>query len=238
MTNDPWQRLFDAIDPVKGMSDTEIDALIPTEGLAQRVQNREARKPADSSRWRSTRRVAIVATIVVLIVAGIVTGAIVRAPSPKASLVECYSRDSPTSSVTAAVPYTRHSMASCQTQSRWRLGPRGHASSGILCVLSNGTLGAFPAPTGTTSCAKMGLASFNSLKNPQVFRFEKYAHRYFVNNPCVPPTDARRQILELIGRFGLVGWHVFLNSTAPSRGCAIVAVESRSQVISITAASR
>jgi len=235
LKHDPFQRLFDAVDPVKVLSDADIDALVPTEDLVQRILRQEENKPRVQFYRRISRRTAIISTVAVLVVAGAATAVtFLRSPVSNTSLVSCYSHDSLHSKVIAVPTYAAHPLASCQTQLHWKPTPKGATPSGFLCVLSNGTLGGFPPSNEIENCAKLGLVTFNGkLKYPGVLKFEGSAHRYFSVNSCASVTDARKQMLRLIRRFKLSGWQVQIGGSRSAGSCATFGMQSQREIVNI-----
>lgn len=234
MTHDPLQKAFDAIDPTKDMSDAQLQALLPTEALLSRLHESRANPPTGQVLRFRWRKVAIISSSAVLVLAGTAAAiTFLRSPVLDVTHMGCFQMVSLHTNE-KVIPYSSNPLASCEQAMHWKPIPGSPAPSGSLCVLSDGSLAGFPPSRNPETCARLGLATFNGqLKNPEVVRFEQAARSYFASNSCVSPPAARREMLNLIGRFGLAGWRVQSSGSAATTACASFGIQVHLRIVDI-----
>lgn len=143
MTHDPLQELFDSIDSVKYLSDTQLDAQHPTTDLLDRLHHDIATESVSWFRRKVWRRTAIVTVSSVLVLAGTAAAiTILRSPVQVTTSMSCFRADSLHSGADV-IAYSDHPLAACQSVMHWSSG-LSTKSKGLLCVLSNGSLAGFP----------------------------------------------------------------------------------------------
>lgn len=234
MTHDPLQKAFDAIDPTKDMSDAQLQALLPTDVLLSRLRESIDKQPTGQVLKVRWRKVAIISSSAVLALAGTAAAiTFLRSPVQDVTHIGCFQTVSLHTNE-KVIPYSSIPLAACEQAMHWTPISRSPAPSGSLCVLSDGSLAGFPPSRDPGTCARLGLATFNGrLKNPEVIRFEQAARSYLTSHPCASPPAARREMLNLIGRFGLAGWRVRASGSATSTACASFGIQIHRRIVDI-----
>lgn len=234
MTHDPLQKAFDAIDPTKDVSDAQLLSQLPTEALLNRLHESLTQQPTGRVLKFGWRKVAIISSSAVLALAGTAAAiTFLRSPVQDVTHIGCFQTASMHTNV-KVIPYSSQPLASCERAMHWQSVPGSPAPSGSLCVLTDGSLAGFPPSRSPETCARLGLASFNGkLKNPEVIRFEQAARSYFANHSCASPPAARREMLILIGRFGLTEWLVQASGSAAPTACASFSIQVHSRIVDI-----
>lgn len=234
MTHDPLQKAFDAIDPTKDMSDAQLRELLPSEALLSRLHESRANPPTGQVLKFRWRKVAIISSSAVLVLAGTAAAiTFLRSPVQDVTHIGCFQTVSMHTNV-KVIPYSSNPLASCEHAMNWKPVSGSPAPSGSLCVLSDGSLAGFPPSRSPETCARLGLATFNGrLKNPEVIRFEQAAHSYLASHSCASPAAARREMLNLVGRFGLAGWRVQSSGSAATTACASFGIQIHRRIVDI-----
>jgi hypothetical protein len=125
------------------------------------------------------------------------------------------------------ISYGNNPLALCAQVMHWQAPREGPHGRGILCILSDGSLGAFPPPSRSEDCAKLGLIAFNGrLASPRVAAFQRAAEDYFFSNhQCDSSQIAKGSMLRLLGKFGVVGWRVEATGSKSRTACATLSFE-------------
>ncbi len=235
MKDDAFRQLFNAVDPVKGLGDKELDAIFPADRVLRRIQTEYSSKQFRGFRHRSWRRTAIVSISAILVFAGTAAAiTLLRSPVSNTYRFSCYSQDSLHSRVVEEFSYSSHPLELCHSELKWKRERKGATPSGFLCVLLDGSLAGFPPSAHNENCAKLGLAVFNGrLKYPRVLSFENLVERYFSKNQCVSISTAQKRVLLLIGKYGLVGWRIRTSGSDSRVACATFGIQVGSRIIDI-----
>jgi hypothetical protein len=232
--NDPFEKVFQNIDPLKEFSDDQIETLMPVGNILRRIQvDIETKR---RGRFIPTRhRVAVISTVAVLAISGTAAAlTLLRSPVRDTSSLACYSQDSLTAKLIEVFPYNSKPLEFCRSEMDWKNLGEGKKSHGAVCVLSNGTLGAFPSNGERGACAKLGLSVFNGkLKYPLVSKFEAAATDFFSHHQCVSRNAGRARVLALMGRYGLIGWHLHETGSGAAGACATFDFDVASRTIHI-----
>lgn len=226
MSADPFKKIFESVDPTRGVSAGEIDKIIDESQIIQRLHERTWVIPRGRSA-RPWRRAAIISSVMLLVITSAAAAiTFLRSPITNTSQMSCYSQDSVHSKVISELPYGPHPLSSCKSEMHWRPVPSSPTPAGLLCVLPNGTLGGFPPSKELRNCSMIGLATFNGkLKYPHVFAFERAVHAYFEDHACPAGAAAEQRMRALIGKFGLAGWVIQVTGSKVPGACATFAIQ-------------
>jgi hypothetical protein len=219
--SDPFEKVFQIVDPLLGVNDDQVETLMPAAELFHRIQL-EMTTPRSKRIFRTRHRVAVISTVVVLALSGTAAAlTFLRSPVRDTSSLACYSQDSLTANLIEAFPYNSKPLEFCRKQMNWKSFGGHKKPHGALCVLLDGTLGAFPSYGERGVCAKLGLSAFNgNLKYPLVSKFETAAANYFSHNQCVTRDMGVARVRALMGRYGLIGWHLHETGSTAAGACA------------------
>ena len=239
MTREPLKKFFADADSTKDLSDTELDAMFPHDRLFERVQSALVSEPSARTQKRLWRRTATISVTAILVLAGTAAAiSFLRAPVRDVTRLSCFEEVSLTSKA-AVVPYSTDPLAACGSAMRWPSVPRSPSPEGSLCVLGDGSLAGFPPARTAHVCEVLGLAAFNGhLKNPEAAAFERSAQAIFTQRPCMTLPTARREVLRLIGKFGLTRWRVRTSGSGSPSACATLAMEVKLRTVSIVGIRR
>jgi hypothetical protein len=238
LTDDPFEQYFAALDPVRELSDAQLEALHPTSRLLDRLRDDIAGSPSTIRRKPPWRRTVVASVVVAVAFAGTAAAlTILRAPVRETTTLSCFSRDA-LNSRADVVSYDRYPLDTCKTFMNWSHKSGSH-SLGFLCVLSNGSLAGFPPEGNGSTCSTLQLPAFNGhIANPNASAFQQATTHYFSENPCVPRSVAQREVQRLIGEYAVPNWHVVVSGSPNSSSCATLAIEARSRVIDIVAIAK
>jgi hypothetical protein len=230
MNHDPLETLFDALDPLQGLNDTDLF----TPGKALERLHREIARSRPPRRRRFWRRPLVMSIATVFVLAGTATAvSLLRSPVQDVTTLGCYQKISLTSNVDV-VPYSGSSLATCASFWHWKKVPGGAAPNGSLCVLTNGSLAGLPPSRRANTCARLGLPAFNGkVENSKVAQFQVAAISYFTAHSCVSPSSAAREVRELIVRYDLSGWRVRNTKSKDPRSCAFPAFQIPNQIVDV-----
>jgi hypothetical protein len=236
---DPLQEIFDSIDPVKDLSDAQLEALHPTASLLERLHDEITEDSVSWIRRSIWRRTVIISATTVLVLAGTAAAiTILRSSVQATTSLSCFRADS-LSSGADVVAYSEHPLSVCQSFLHWSPMPSSPSPEGSLCVLSNGSLAGFPPSRESQVCAKLDLPIFNGrVKNPEIAAFQRAAQRYFSQNSCMLPAVAQAGVQRLIGKYGISNWYVRVSGSREQSACAILAIEVKSRTVDIVGISR
>src|SRR5664280_1803407 len=239
MTYDPFEDIFDSLDPVKDLSDTQLGALHPTTDLLERIHHDIAEVSVSWFRRRLWRRTVIASVATVFVLAGTAAAlTLLQSPVKVTTSLNCFKADS-LNSGGHVVPYSDHPLFACQTFLHWPSKPGSHSPEGSLCVLSNGSLAGFPPSRESSVCAKLGLPVFDGrIRNPETASFQQAAQRYFFENCCVSRSVAQKDVRQLIGRYGITNWRVRVSGSREHSACATLAINVKSRTVDIVGISR
>ena len=184
--------------------------------------------------FRSRLRVAAISATVVLTLAGTAAAITIwRAPVQDVTHLGCFETVSLATNVDV-IGYTSNPLAACGAIMHWPSVPGSSNPHGSLCILSDGSLGGFPPSRISEVCATLGLATFNGhLKSLPVAHFEQAAQNYFTANQCVSLETARQQILGLLEKFKISGWHIHIYGAKSTSACATLGLQIKSQIVDI-----
>lgn len=222
MNHDPLETLFDALDPLQGLNDTDLF----TPGKALERLHREIGQIQPSRRRRFWRRPLVMSIATVFVLAGTAAAvSFLRSPVQDVTTLGCYQKISLTSNVDV-VPYSGSLLATCASIWRWKKVSGGAAPDGSLCILTNGSLAGFPPSRRANTCARLGLPTFNGkVGNSTVAQFQIAAISYFTAHSCVSPSSAALEVRALIVRYDLTGWRVRSTKSKDPRSCAFLAFQ-------------
>lgn len=190
-------------------------------------------------RRRLWRRSIVSSTIAVLVVAGAAAAiTLTRAPARTVAHMACYQNDS-LNSTAAVISYGSNPLALCAQVMHWQTPREGPHGRGMLCILSDGSLGAFPPPSASQDCAKLGLVEFNGrFASSRVAAFQQAAEDYFLKHQCDSSRNAKAIMLRLLGKFKVAGWRVEVTGSKSSLACATLAFEVDSRLVTIVGSAR
>ena len=234
MKNDPLEKIFDDIDPIKDLSDTDLDSLLPTDSLLERLHRDIEKEPPSWRHRRMWRRTMVISASAVLTLAGAAAAiTFLRSPVQDATRLSCFARVSLTSTADV-VPYASHPLSICQSLMQWSSVPGSPAPSGSLCVLSNGSLAGFPPSRESHVCTALGLSSFNGrVADLKVAAFEESAQNYLTKHPCMKPAIARGEVKRLLRRYNISGWRVEVSGSKAVSACATLSIQVSVRLVDI-----
>jgi hypothetical protein len=234
MSYDPFAQVLEAVDPARGLSDAELDAMFSPVALLERLETEVAKAPVRWWRRRPWRRTTIITLSTVLVLAGSAAAiSLLRSSAHDTSRLSCFEKVSlsPNAHVFA---FHSHPLATCASVMSWPSVPKSPNPSGSLCVLANGSLAGFPPTRENHVCVKLGLATFNGrLKSPRFVSFERAAENYFTAHPCEPSRTARTAVLQLMGQFGIDQWRLQTSGSTASGACATLNIQVGVRLVNI-----
>ncbi len=234
MKDDPLQRIFDRLDATKNLSDSDLDSIMPTERLLDRLNNELSREPVGWFRQKFWRRTIVITTTTVLVLAGTAAGiSLLRGPVRDVTRLSCFTKVSLTSGADV-ISYTGHPLSACQSLMHWPSVPSSSSPNGSLCVLSNGSLAAFPPSRKDQVCADLGLPIFDGhIANLKVAAFEESTQNYFTAHPCMSPGVAHVEVQRLLRKYDLTGWRVTVTGKQSTNACATLSIQVSSRLVDI-----
>ena len=234
MKNDPLQKIFESIDFTNDLSDVDLEVMLPTERLLDRLDNAIDNQPVGLFRRRIWRRTVVITTTTVLVLAGTAAAiSLHRGPVHDVTRLSCFAKASLASSADV-IAYTNHPLSACQSLMRWPSIPASPSPSGSLCVLSNGSLAGFPPSRKGQVCAELGLAVFDGhLANLRVAAFEQSTQNYFTHHPCMTPAVARQDVQGQLKKYGISGWRVQVSGSKSKSACATLSIQVPSRLVDI-----
>lgn len=239
MNRDQFEQLFESLDRTRDITDAQIDQLISLESLHAIAHASAPRGYVRRLRKRAWRRGTVVATVAVLLV-GSAAAAITlsRGPVVTVTSMTCYQHDS-LRSTGDVVSYDSTPLAFCSQLFHWPALTKSPHDKGSLCLLSNGSIAAFPPSRRFGGCKTLGLEAFNGhVANPEAAKFQLQAQNYFVHHQCETRVTARGAILRLLGTDELTGWRVRLTGSSSPTACATLAIVPSSQEVEIVGMPR
>lgn len=239
MKRDPLVKAFRTLDPTKKLTDEQLDTMFSVKELLDQLNSPKRLSWFASTRRRVWRR-SVVASVIAVLMAGGVATAITLSRSPVRSVAHmaCYQSTS-LSSIAEVTSYGNNPLSLCAQVMHWPAPRSGVHGRGMLCVLSDGSLAAFPPSSREESCAKLGLVTFNGrLASPHVAAFQQAAESYFVHHQCDSTQDFRLTMLRLLGKFGVVGWHVQTVGSKSANACATLGFDVESKLVDVVGAPR
>jgi hypothetical protein len=234
LKDDPLQKIFDDIDPVKDVSDTDLDSLLPTESLFERLHHDIEEEPPSWRHRRMWRRTMVISASAVLALAGAAVAiTFLRSPVRDTTSLSCFARVSLTSTADV-VPYGSHPLSICQSLMHWPSVPDSPAPTGSLCVMSNGTLAGFPPSRESSVCTALGLLTFNGhVADLKVAAFEASVRSYFIKHTCMKPAAARVEIQRLLKKNNISGWRVEVSGSRAVLACATLSIQVSARLVDI-----
>lgn len=234
MKDDPLQRIFDRLDATKNLSDSDLDAIMPTERLLNRLNNELSKEHVGWFRRRFWRRTVVITTTTVLVLAGTAAGiSLLRGPVHDVTRLSCFAKVSLTSGADV-ISYTSNPLSACQSFMHWPAVPSSSSPNGSLCVLSNGSLAAFPPSRRRQVCADLGLAVFDGhIANLKVAAFEESTQNYFTAHLCMAPGVARQEVERLLRKYDITGWRVRITGKQSTNACATLSIQVSSRLVDI-----
>jgi hypothetical protein len=236
LNHDHLEDLYAALDPLRGVDDTDI--FTPGQALVRLhreiAQSQPARRPKRPRRRRFWRKPIVVSMATVFVLAG-TAGAIslLRSPVQDVSTLGCYQKIALNSNI-EIVPYSSNPLAACASIWHWKQVPGRGIPGGSLCILTNGSLAGFPPSRRGHTCARLGLPTFNGkVMNAKVAQFQAITIAYFVAHSCVSPSSAAWQVRTLVGRYGLTGWRVSNIGSSDPRSCAFPAFHMKDRTVDV-----
>jgi hypothetical protein len=239
MSRDPFDQLFKALDRTRHLSDTQVDEMFSVEPLYRlaRVENRELSVGRLRRRW--WRRGSVIASVAFFVVGSAATAiTLSRGPVQTVADMTCYQGDS-LRTTPYVVSYAANPLAFCSQLLHWSTSAKKTHEKGSLCLLSDGSLAAFPPTRSSELCKSLGLTRFNGhLANPDLAKFQIAAENYFTIHQCESLDSARQAMLRLLGTNGVVGWKVRLTGLTSPRACATLAFLLNSSEVDIVGIHR
>jgi|SRR5665213_375397 len=239
MSRDPFEQLFESLDRTRQITDAQIDELFSVEPLIAIAHDPDPQRSASRSGRRLWRRGTVVATVAVVLI-GSAAAAISLSSGPVESVTSmtCYQHDS-LSSTANVVSYDSKPLAFCSQLLHWPNSTKDPHDKGSLCLLSNGSIAAFPPSRKFGGCKSLGLEAFNGrIANSDAARFQIQAQNYFSHHLCDSRVTARGAILRLLGADGLTEWRVRLTGSSSPTACATLAILTSSQEVEIVGIRR
>jgi hypothetical protein len=225
VSRDQFENLFESLDRTRQISDAQIDELFSVGQLLAIVNTPPVHQSALRLRRRLWRRSSVVASVAVLLV-GSAAAAITlsRGPVQTVASMTCYQGDS-LSTTADVVSYNSDPLAYCSHLWKWPAPSSSPRDKGSLCLLTDGSLAAFPPARSFRGCKSLGLEIFNGkVADPDAAKFEIAAESYFAHHQCEARAPAREAMLKLLGAHGLVGWHVRVTGSSSPKACATLAI--------------
>jgi hypothetical protein len=228
MSRDPLEELFEAIDPLRDVD----DATLFTPGrLLERLHGEiDPRRP----RRRFWHRGTVVSLIGLTVLTGTAAAVTLwHTPVRNVASVTCYQKISLTSNADI-ISYTTHPLVACGSVWHWTSLPSGPAPNGTLCVLSSGSLAAFPPSRRGDACERLRLPVFSGrVKSSAVARFQTTTISYFASHKCVSPILALHEVRQLIDRFNLRRWRARNTGSLDRRSCVFPAFQISTRVVDL-----
>ena len=234
MKNDPLQKIFDGIDSTKDLTDADLETMLPTERLLERLNNAVDNEPVGWLRRRIWRRTIVISTTTVLVLAGTAAAiSLLRGPVHDTTRLSCFAKVSLTSSADV-IAYTSQPLSACQSLMHWPSVPGSPSPSGSLCVLSNGSLAGFPPSRKGQACAELGLAVFDGhVANLKVAAFEQSTQNYFTKHPCMATAVARQEVRRLLRKYDISDWRVQVSGSKAKAACATLSIQVPARMVDI-----
>lgn len=234
MKDDPLQKVFDAIDVTRDLSNAELEAMFPTDHLINRLDHAVKVEPVGWFRRRIWRRTIVISTTTTLVLAGTAAAiSLIRDPVRDVTRLSCFSKVSLTSNADV-IAYTSHPLSACQSLMHWPSVPASPAPSGSLCVLSNGSLAGFPPSRKGQMCSALGLATFDGhIANLKIAAFQQSTQNYFTEHSCMVPTVARQEVQQLLKKYGISGWRTEVIGSMSTAACATLSIQVPSRLVEI-----
>ena len=228
MSRDPFEKLFEALDPLRDVDDA---ALFTPGQLLDRLH----REITPRRTWRRFWHPGtVVSLIAVTVLAGSATAiALWQSPVRNVASVYCYQKVSLNSN-TDVVPYSADPLAACAAVWKWTSRPSGPAPNGSLCILTSGSLAAFPPSREGDACMRLGLPIFSGQpKSAAAARFQTLTIAYFASHKCVSPAIGLQEIRHLIGHFDLRRWRARITGSRDPHSCAFPAFQIQSRIVDL-----
>jgi hypothetical protein len=233
VSDDDLWKAFEESDPTRGVSDDDLDELLSTAQLLDRVHDETRRRRVRHFplRWR---RVGIVTTSVVIVLSGTAAAlSLISSPTTNTTELACFSAAA-LHSKTSAVTLDAHPLRTCAALMKWPApAPKG-LPSGVLCVLSNGSLGGFPTTGKANECATIGLEPYDGhVLDVPAAAFQEAAENYFAAHRCATLATARTEVSQLLTRHHVTGWRVRVSGSTSAGACATLAVRAGRKIVAI-----
>jgi len=234
MSDDFFQRLFDAVDPTKGISDAQLAEEFPLEQVAFCLRNDFVERRIRRFHRRPWRRATVFILSITVLVAGTATAIdLLRSPIRVATTLSCFQFDSLSSKVDV-VGFSGHPLAACASVAHWHEPNQTSTPRGFLCVLSNGSLAGFPSSSRRRNCEFLGLPSFDGkFQKSAEKKFQQSLQRYFSVHTCVTSQIARDEVRDAIGKFGLSEWRVRVSGSLDIRACSTLNIQVGRRTVNI-----
>ena len=139
MSDDDLRRMFEENDPSSEVTDADLDELLSTERLLERIHATTERRRMRhfTHGWR---RAGIVTASAVIVLSGTAAAiSLLNAPATNTVELTCFSAASLHSNA-SIVSLSDHPLQACDELMHWPAPPVKGGQSGALCVLSNGSL--------------------------------------------------------------------------------------------------
>jgi hypothetical protein len=240
MSRQSLEDIYKSLDSTEHLSDAQIDQMTPMGRLLAQIESVSSQSSTKSLKRRFWRRGIVLSTAAVLAI-GSAAAAISLSQKPLETVANmtCFQKDSLTSTA-EIVPYAASPLADCSQTMHWpKVLKQGERATGILCLLSDGSLAAFPPSQKLKECSDLRLVAFNGhLANPEFARFQLAAESLFVHHPCQTVNLARRETLKLMGTFGLSEWKLRISGSSSMGTCATLAFQLGPKVVDIVGVER
>jgi hypothetical protein len=212
--------------------DEDLDERLSTEHLLERIHD-EAKQRKLWHFPRKSRRIGLISATAVLVLSGAAAAAISLNSSSVTNTTElaCFSKAS-LHSTGAVVSLDANPVSTCATLMHWPV-VAGRAR-GVLCVLSAGSLGAFPSTRKEGECQTLGLLDYDGhVRDVPAAAFQEAAQSYFAAHRCEMMRVARVEVAHLLRRFGVSNWRVRVTGSSAPGSCATLAVEPSKKTVLI-----
>ena len=233
MSNDYLRNMFEAIDPTRNLTDVALEELLSTDQLLERVHAETTKK----SGWPWSRkwgRVGIITTSAVLVLSGTAAAfTLLRSPVQNTTELSCFTSATPGSDATV-VSLSTHPLRTCDSQMHWITMPDSSHPNGVLCILSNGSIGGFPPSRKLNECRSLGLATYDGRpRNADSAAFQEAAQSYFATHQCQSLSNARTAVTRLLREHDVSNWHVRVSGSTAPGACATLAVQVSKKTVDI-----
>ncbi len=234
MKDNSFQKIFDAIDVTRDLSDADLESMSPTENLLKRLDHPARPQPVSWYRRRLWRRTIVISTTTALVLAGTAAAiSLSRGPVRDVTRLSCFAKVSLTSRADV-IAYTSQPLSVCRTLMGWPSVPMSPSPDGSLCVLSDGSLAAFPPSRKHQVCEQIGLAKFDGhIANMKVAAFQQSTQNLFTEHPCMVPFVASQQVQHLLKNYGISGWKVQISGSKSTKACATLSIQVTSRLVDI-----
>ncbi len=232
MSDDDLWEAFEASDPTREITDGDLDERLSTDRLLQSVRD-EAKSRRVRRFPRKGRRIGLITASAVFVLSGTAAAiSLIRSPVANTTELACFSSAS-LDSKGVVVKLTTDPLSTCDTLMRWPAASAGGAR-GMLCVLSDRSLGGFPRTRKADECEALGLVAYDGhVRDVPVAAFQEAVQHYFEAHHCDTLEAARAEVVRLLNRYGISDWRIRVTGLTGVGSCATLAVEPTKKTVGI-----